>query len=132
MKHFTWNELTGSETARLKKIDNTPPPLAVKSIVELVSNVLDPLREAWGKPIQVNSGYRCPALNRAVRGATNSQHVKGEAADITTGTREGNKKLFELVQESGLPFDQLIDEKKYQWLHISYVAKGNRKQVLHL
>lgn len=91
MKYFTIDELTHSSTAALKKIDNSPPPAAKKCLIELIHNVLDPLRQAWGKPIQVNSGYRCRALNRAVRGAAGSQHLKGEAADITTGSREGNK-----------------------------------------
>lgn len=93
---------------------------------------LDPIRELWGKPIGVNSGYRSPELNRAVGGKTTSQHQRGEAADITTGSVEGNRKLFELIQASGIEFDQLIDENGYKWLHVSYVSRGNRKQVLHL
>lgn len=132
MKYFTISELTRSNTAILKKIDNSPSPAVEKCLTALIRNVLDPLRQAWGKPVQVNSGYRCTALNRAVGGAASSQHLKGEAADITTGSREGNKKLFDLAQELRLPFDQLIDEKGYQWLHISYREAGNRNQVLHL
>ena len=95
---------------------------------------LDPIREAWGNPIAVNSGYRSLALNVAVGGSPSSQHLTGEAADITTGSIGGNKRLFDLIQEIGVDFDQLIDENGYQWIHIScrYNGKGNRKQVLHL
>ena len=67
-------------------IDNTPPSSAVKALNDLVDNVLDPLREAWGGPIRVNSGYRCPELNRIVGGTPTSQHQRGEAADITVGS----------------------------------------------
>jgi uncharacterized protein YcbK (DUF882 family) len=63
------------------------------------------LRERYGKPIKVNSGYRCPALNKAVNGSKSSQHMKGLAADITAGSLKENKILFELVQELKLPFD---------------------------
>lgn len=93
---------------------------------------LDKVRELWGKPIGVNSGYRSPELNRVVGGAKNSQHTKGEACDITTGGRENNRKLFDMICESGIEFDQLIDESNYKWLHISYCKGDNRKQVLHL
>lgn len=93
---------------------------------------LDPIREAWGKPIRVNRGYSSKQLNAAVGGVATSQHLRGEAADITTGTREDNKRLFDLIQTLGVEFDQLIDESGYKWLHISYKAQGNRRQVLHL
>lgn len=94
--------------------------------------VLDPLREAYGKPIIVTSGYRCPELNKAVNGSKTSQHVKGQAADITTGNREENQKLFELAQELNLPYCQLIDEKKFSWVHISYDPNNVKRQILHL
>ena len=70
--------------------------------------MLDPLREWYGKPITVNSGYRCPELNVAVKGSKTSQHMKGEAADIDTGDRQQNKLLFEYIRKN-LPYDQLID-----------------------
>ena len=66
MKYFTIEELTRSTTARLRGIDNTPSQQVINNLIALVDNVLDPLREAWGKPIHVNSGYRCRALNKAV------------------------------------------------------------------
>lgn len=84
MKHFTMQELASSATAERKGIDNTPDQKAAAALTVLVANVLDPLRDAWGKPIVVNSGYRCPKLNRAVGGVARSQHTKGEAADIRT------------------------------------------------
>ena len=93
--------------------------------------MLDPLRDLFGKPVLVSSGFRSNDLNRAVGGAATSQHMKGEAADIYTGTKEGNKKLFELIRDN-LPFDQLIDEKDFSWVHVSFKEIGNRKQILKL
>jgi hypothetical protein len=93
---------------------------------------LDPVRELWGAPLRVNSGYRSPALNAAVGGAPSSQHMAGEAADITTGSREGNERLFGLIVSSGLKFDQLIDERGWSWLHVSYREGANRRRILHL
>lgn len=79
----------------------------------------------------MTSGFRSPRLNEAVNGVPSSQHVKGEAADITVGNPEDNRKLFELIRTSGLAFDQLIDERSYAWIHVSYSAE-NRCQILHL
>ena len=84
MKHFSIRELSRSETASRKGINNTPNSAIVSALTALIDNVLDPLREKWGAPIIVTSGYRCPALNRAIGGASGSQHTKGEAADIRT------------------------------------------------
>lgn len=98
----------------------------------MISNVLDPLRKAYGHPITVTSGYRSPRLNAAVGGVKTSHHQRGQAADITAGSPEENKKLFDLAQELNLPFCQLIDEKKYKWVHISYDKNDVRRQVLHL
>lgn len=131
MKYFTIKELCKSSTAIQKRIDNTPNSEIVNNLKQLVDQVLDPLRKRYGKPIKVNSGYRCEQLNKAVKGAANSQHIKGLAADITAGSAEENKILFQLVQELNLPFDQLIDEKKFSWIHVS-ISNKPRKQVLHL
>ena len=131
MKYFTIKELCKSSTAIQKRIDNTPNSEIVSNLKQLVDQVLDPLRKRYGKPIKVNSGYRCEQLNKAVKGAVNSQHINGLAADITAGSAEQNKILFQLVQELNLPFDQLIDEKKFSWIHVS-VSNKPRKQVLHL
>lgn len=132
MKYFTMKELAKSSTADKLGIDNTPTSEASAQLSNLVTHVLDPLREMYGKPITVNSGYRCPKLNAAVGGAKTSQHMKGEAADITGGSREENKKLFELIRDN-LPFDQLLNESDYSWVHVSYVSTSkNRKQILSL
>lgn len=129
MKYFTIEELTKSETAEEHGIDNTPTKGAREKLVALVDNVLDPLREMYGKPITVNSGYRGPVLNSCIGGEKTSQHVKGEAADITVGSKEGNKKLFDLIRDN-LTFDQLINEYDYSWVHVSYKSSVNRKEVL--
>ena len=133
MKYFTLQELTASATATRKGIDNTPSPEMTARLTALVANVLDPLREAWGKPIVVTSGYRSPRLNRAVGGAARSQHCKGEAADIRTlsNRRWENRQLYDLIRKLGLPYDQLIDEYDYSWIHVSYKEGANRHEVLH-
>lgn len=130
-KYFTVRELCASSVASARGIDNTPSPEAVVRLEALIENLLDPLRKLWGGPVGVNSGYRSQALNRAVGGAPHSQHIKGEAADITVGSRDANRKLFEIILKSGLQFDQLIDESGYSWLHVSWTASP-RRQVLHL
>jgi len=134
MKYFSINELTSSATASRKGIDNTPSAAVKANLTALVANILDPLREAYGKPITVSSGYRCARLNRAVGGAARSQHLTGQAADLQAvgKSKSENKKLFELAQKLRLPFDQLIDEYDFQWVHISFNAKGNRRQILHV
>lgn len=131
MKYFTIKELCKSDTASSKGIDNSPNSEIVNNLTQLVDNILDPLREKYGKPIRVNGGYRCPELNKAVGGAKTSQHMQGLAADITAGSPSENKILFKLIQDMNLPFDQLIDEKKFSWIHVSY-SKKPRKQILYL
>lgn len=131
MKYFTIKELCESSTAVQKKIDNTPNSEIVNNLEQLVEFILDPLREKYGKPIIVNSGYRCPALNIAVKGSKTSSHLKGLAADITAGSPKKNKILFDLIIQMDLPFDQLIDEKNFRWIHVSF-SKKPRKQILHL
>lgn len=131
MKYFTIAELCQSETATAKGIDNTPTKDIEDKLQKLVDNVLDPLREWYGRQIIINSGYRCEALNKAVGGASSSQHKYGEAADITAGSKEENKKLFEYIKDN-LPFDQLIDESNFTWVHVSYKENRLRKQVLKL
>lgn len=131
-KYFTLGEMCKSEVALQKNIKNTPDLETIERIDALMEECLDKVREMWGKPIGVNSGYRCYELNKAVGGAKNSQHLRGEAADITTGSKENNRKLFDLIVASDIAFDQLIDESGYRWLHISYCKSDNRKQVLHL
>lgn len=136
MKYFTIDELCASDTAQRRGIDNRPSAAIAGKLQTLIEQLLDPIRAAWGAPITVNSGYRCPALNRAVGGVSTSQHLKGEAADITVGSTADNKRLFDKIvamQAAGrIAFDQLIDESGYKWIHISYRAGANRNQTLHL
>lgn len=126
MKYFTIEELTRSTTASLRGIDNTPSQLVIDNLTALVDNVLDPLREAWGKPFKVNSGYRCRALNKAVGGVPASQHMLGQAADITGGSQEANRELYSLLKRLNLPVDQAINEHDFRWLHISYSPRHRR------
>ena len=130
MKYFTIAELCRSATARRSGIDNTPPASAVKALTVLVDEVLDPLREAWGGPIRVNSGYRCPELNEAVGGTPTSQHQRGEAADITVGSRSANRRLLALIKRLDLPVDQCIDEKGCRWIHVSHRKGRNRRMYM--
>lgn len=132
MKYFTIEEMIKSSTATAKRIDNTPNQTVIDSLTKLIEAVLDPLREWYGKPIRVNSGYRCEALNKAVGSkAKNSQHLYGEAADITAGSKEENEKLFNYIKDN-LEFDQLINESNFSWVHVSYREGRLRKQVLAL
>ena len=132
MKYFTVAELCKSTTADRLGINNRCRKEHVKNLTALVDNVLDPLREWYGKPIMVNSGYRCEELNKAVKGSKTSQHMSGQAADIDTGDRQQNKLLFEYIRKN-LSFDQLIDESNFAWVHVSYRDDGNnRMQILKL
>lgn len=127
------NEMTRSATAKRHGIDNTPGLAEQASLKALVEKILDPLREAWGQPIIVSSGYRCGRLNKIVKGSPTSQHLLGEAADIHTlsDKPEDNRRLFQLIQRLKLPYDQLIDEYDYNWIHVSYGPR-NRHRILHL
>lgn len=133
MKYFTFTEFERSATATRYAIDNTLPDKLKGNVAALVDNVLDPLREAWGAPLSVTSGYRCPQLNKLVGGVATSQHTKGEAVDITTGNKANNRRLFQKLIDMGLPFDQAINENGFSWIHISHRADGNnRGQTLAL
>ena len=127
MKWFSMNEFECHCGCRM-------PDSTKANIVALVENVLDPLREKYGKPIRVNSGYRCPNHNLAVGGAKNSQHMSGEAADIAPvksdelRVKSEVERLVEIIKENG-KFDQLIIYPTF--VHVSWKrCGGNRKQVL--
>lgn len=133
MRYFTIKELTKSNIASRLGICNNPNKKVQQNLEQLINTILDPLREAYGHPIIVTSGYRCPELNNKVGGSRTSQHVLGQAADIrsVSDSREDNKKLFDLILSLDLPFDQLIDEYDYDWVHVSF-SNENRKQILHI
>ena len=132
-KYFTFDELIHSDTADRLGIDNTPTSEAVSNINDLVTNVLDNLRDGWGRPIIVTSGYRCNELNVAVGGTCNSQHLKGQAADIVSDDFDAFRGFVRRWCKDN-EFDQCIFEHSgnSEWIHISYVEGRNRRQVLDL
>ena len=142
---FTLDELTVSQykqAAINAGHDPEPNEEQIECLRQLVVHVLDPLRELWKGPIWINSGYRCPFINGAVKGVIGSQHTKGQAADISIRLTNGhtnylmNRCLLGLILNSTLSFDQLIAERCDRngypgWLHISYKSKAeNRHQFL--
>ena len=98
MKYFNMKEFSHSDTAVSLGIDNTIPKECVESVRHLVHCVLDPIREHWGLPIRINSGYRCPELNDEVGGVEDSYHMKGCAADISAINPERNVELMSLIR----------------------------------
>lgn len=140
MKYFDFHEFERSDTAARLKIDNRLPEIVEAHVVELVDCLLDPLREAWGSPLIVTSGYRCSALNKAVGGSKTSAHLAGWAADIVPGDpRWSAEELVDFAVEwmtaNGLLFDQLIDEKKddSRWLHVGIRnLKGKQRREVKI
>ena len=136
MKYFCLKELISSATAQREGIDNRPPRCAYHLLHVLAEQLLDPIREAWGEPIVVSSGYRCPELNALVGGAKHSHHLLGCAADLIAGSRDDHRRLFRLImqmqREGKIRFTQLIAEDDYRWIHISYVPSDLRCQVIEL
>lgn len=132
-KNFTLEELCASPTARALGIRNVPDDQTVAYLTGLAIKVLQPLRDWWGERILIGSGYRCAALNKAVGGVKNSQHMLGQAADLyIEGDMEKGRRWFEYIRKN-LPFDQLILEhnaKGTYWVHVSYKPTGNRHQVI--
>lgn len=133
-KYFTIKELCYSAKAIELDIQNIPSTENVRNMNKLIEAVLDPLREEWGRPIYVTSGFRNLALNKAVGGVNNSHHLCKNgyaAADIVTNSTNDNKRLFELIKSLDLPVCQCIDEYNYSWIHVSYNPNDIRKQYLH-
>lgn len=123
-KYFTLAELTRSEAAVRKSLDNNPSEDVIHNLQRLVEKVLDPLREGIGKPITVLSGYRSEAVNKAIGGAKTSQHVTGNACDIEVQGMP-NEDLFAAIMKLNLPFDQCIKEfLPNGWIHVSYRTDG--------
>ena len=128
-EHITFTEATNSPTALRLGIKNIPNVIEIDSMKLVAEMCFEPLRQWYGKPIKINSFFRCEALNVAVGGSKTSQHCKGEAIDMSAGSKEENKKLFDWCKEN-LMFDQLLNEYDYSWVHISYKKENNRNQVL--
>ena len=128
-------EVTRSETAKRKGISNMPTPEHIENFKLLAEKVFQPIREHFGKPIHISSGYRSKALNSAIGGALSSQHCSGEAIDIDMdGTDITNAQVFNYIKDN-LEFDQLIWEfgtdTNPDWVHVSYESTGKqRKQIL--
>lgn len=133
-EHFSLEEMTKSQTAIRKGIDNTPATQEIENLKALCENVLEKIRLHFGRPIVINSGYRGPKLNKAIGGAKNSQHMTGQAADIEIAGIS-NRVLFCWIRDN-LNYDQLILEFHKEdipdsgWVHVSWNISGNRKQVL--
>ena len=135
--HFTIEELYASATAKAKGINNKPNMQQMINLVYLAAYVLEPLRVAMNEPIKIGSGFRSRELNAAVGGVYNSQHCKGQAADLCIdGDLKKGRRWFEYIKNH-LPFDQLIWEKNPKtgnyWVHVSFVFPDfgkNRKKVI--
>lgn len=127
-EHITLYEATFSPTALRLKINNEPTPEILENMKLVANMCFEPLRKWYGKPIKVNSFYRCPELNKAVGGSATSDHMKGCSIDLTAGSKEENKKLYDWAK-TNLVYDQLINEYDYSWVHISFKKGMNRNQA---
>jgi hypothetical protein len=133
--NLTLAEVTKSATAKRKGISNEPTIEHMENLKAVAQNIFQPVRDHFGKPIAVTSGYRSADLNKAIGGSSTSQHCKGEAIDMDADVFGGvtNREIFEYIKDN-LDFDQLIyefgDENNPDWVHCSFISKGNRRQVL--
>ena len=135
-KNLSIVEFSNSNTAKRKGIDNTPKDTHLEAAKQLAENIFQPIRNHFGKPIWISSGYRSKALNEAIGGSKTSQHCKGEAMDIDMDGKGGptNVEIFNYIKDN-LPFDQLIWEfgtnDNPDWVHVSYKKGGpQRGQIL--
>lgn len=129
-ENFTLEELTASRTADKYNIDNTPTAAEAQNLKRLCVEILQPIREEINRPLTVTSGYRCKKINKKVGGVPTSQHVTGDAADITLHSRQANNKLFnviaDMIRDGKITVGQLINEKGGAWLHISNPRQGKK------
>jgi hypothetical protein len=134
-KHLSLGEVSRSETAKRREISNTPSGEHLENFKKLAENIFEPIREHFGVPIHISSGYRSKELNSAIGGSLSSQHCQGEAIDIDMdGTSITNAQIFNYIKDN-LNFDQLIWEfgsaSNPDWVHVSYESTGKqRKQIL--
>lgn len=128
-KYFTISELCFSQKALEHRIKNVASKEIEDNLDALIVKVLDPTRAAMGRPITVTSGFRCKAVNYIVSNSKTSQHLVGQAADITLGSKELNRKMAKWIVDH-LTFDQLIIENGYGLIHVSYKKSGlNRIEI---
>jgi len=133
--HISYAEAVKSQTAVRRGIDNTPSADHLKNMEQVALVCFEPLRAVWGRPIAITSFYRCPALNRAIKGSKYSQHCKGEAIDLDGDVygKPTNVEIFYWLKDN-VAFDQLIWEfgttTSPAWVHVSHRKDNNRRQVL--
>lgn len=132
MKYFTIDEMVRSETARKLRINNSPSEKIEFNLREFIETILDPLREDWGSPIYVNSGYRCPRLNSAVGGARYSGHMYGWCADLRVkgNIREFAEFIKRWMLKNGYSWDEIIFERSgsSEWVHFAWKGYGGRQR----
>ncbi len=124
-KNFSLEEMC--ETSH--KVSNIPSLHERENLIKLCTNVLQPLRDHVGRSIRVNSGYRNPIVNNLAKGAHNSAHMLGTAADITLGSKKDNKMIYDWIRNN-CKFRQLINEYDYSWIHVEYREGNNKMQQL--
>jgi zinc D-Ala-D-Ala carboxypeptidase len=126
-EHLSLSEVIRSESAKRNGISNMPTAEHIENFKILAAKVFEPIREHFGVPIRISSGYRSAELNKCVNGSATSQHSSGEAIDIDQDyTTITNKQVFEYIRDN-LTFDQLINEFNYAWVHVSYKANGKQR-----
>lgn len=127
-EHISYEEATISPTALRLGIKNEPNEAEYTAMVMVAEYCFEPLRKWYGKPIKINSFFRCKALNDAVGSKDTSWHRKGSAIDMTAGSKEENEKLFNYIKDN-LEFTELINEYNFSWVHVAYVPDNLKKQV---
>jgi len=131
-EHITYGEAIFSQTAARHRMENVPDEDTLKAMRMVAEKCFEPVRRWYGKSIQIGSFYRNPKLNLLVSGKSNSQHIRGEAIDMTTYDVNENKKIFDWI-ESNLEYDQLINEYNYKWVHVSFTTRyKNRMQIINI
>jgi len=130
-KNFSRAEIEHSNTAKRLDISNEMSDKHLENMQRVIDNLIQPMRDAIG-PIRISSGYRSPKLNKAIGGSSRSQHSKGEALDLQFWEKGkmNNRVIYDWVLESGVEFDQMINEFDFSWIHISLKSRENRNQVL--
>jgi hypothetical protein len=131
-KHLDLAEVTRSESAKREGIINMPTPEHYENLKVIAEKIFEPIREHFGVPILISSGYRSEALNVYIGGSRSSDHSKGRALDLDMdGSSSGvtNKMIFEFIKDN-LDYDQLINEYDFGWVHVGYRLNANRKQTL--
>ena len=134
-KHFSLAEMTKSQTALRLGLENNPNPEQHQALADLCEYALEPIRQHFDRPVMVNSGFRAPAVNKAIGSSSRSQHTKGQAADIEIPGVD-NWKLYAWAAQNG-DYDQLIleyytGEPASGWVHVSYDSADNRRQTLRI